>query len=187
MKRGDRQITVDQSFLCNFDGLKDEWIDGWMDVWTDGKMDGWMDFDGKNGWKHFDLLVIKRFYCFSVSFKWSNSYQKFQVYFLNGHWQNNFFCGRNRQRSDCIKRAVRSLIYNVCLFGQAETTRICLNVSGYIYSHPKRSTTFIWSRKYYKTGKQEHSVLTLYAIDTHFNASTTDTFWKHCEKRRNCP
>ena len=28
--------------------------------------------------------------------------------------------------------------------------------------------------------------LTLYSIDTHFKASTTDSFWKHCGKRRNC-
>ena len=28
--------------------------------------------------------------------------------------------------------------------------------------------------------------LTLYSIDTHINASTTDSFWKHCGKRRNC-
>ena len=28
--------------------------------------------------------------------------------------------------------------------------------------------------------------LTLYSIDTNFNASTTDSFWKHCGKRRNC-
>ena len=30
------------------------------------------------------------------------------------------------------------------------------------------------------------SYLTLYSIDTHFNPSTTDSFWKHCGKRRNC-
>ena len=29
-------------------------------------------------------------------------------------------------------------------------------------------------------------LLTLYSIDTHFNASTTDNFWKNCGKRRNC-
>ena len=28
--------------------------------------------------------------------------------------------------------------------------------------------------------------LTHYFIDTFFNASTTDSFWNHCEKRRNC-
>ena len=28
--------------------------------------------------------------------------------------------------------------------------------------------------------------LALYSIDTHFNASTTDSFLKHCWKRRNC-
>ena len=28
--------------------------------------------------------------------------------------------------------------------------------------------------------------LTLYSIYTHFNVSTTDNFWKHCGKRRNC-
>ena len=28
--------------------------------------------------------------------------------------------------------------------------------------------------------------LTLYSIDTHFNTSTTNSFWKHCGKRRNC-
>ena len=26
----------------------------------------------------------------------------------------------------------------------------------------------------------------LYSIDTHFNASTTNSFWIHCGKRRNC-
>ena len=36
--------------------------------------------------------------------------------------------------------------------------------------------------KYHKT----FQCLTLCSIDTHFNASTTDSFWKHCEKRRNC-
>ena len=25
-----------------------------------------------------------------------------------------------------------------------------------------------------------------YSIDTHFNSTTTDCFWKHCGKRRNC-
>ena len=30
------------------------------------------------------------------------------------------------------------------------------------------------------------SLWTLYSIDTHFDASTTDSFWKHCGKRRNC-
>ena len=29
-------------------------------------------------------------------------------------------------------------------------------------------------------------VLTLYSIDTHFDAWTTDSFWKLCRKRRNC-
>ena len=29
-------------------------------------------------------------------------------------------------------------------------------------------------------------LLTLYSRDTHFNASTTDSFWKQCGKRRNC-
>ena len=33
---------------------------------------------------------------------------------------------------------------------------------------------------------QTKNILTLYSIDTHFNASTTDSFWKHCGKRRNC-
>ena len=28
--------------------------------------------------------------------------------------------------------------------------------------------------------------LTLYFINTHFDASITDSFWKHCGKRRNC-
>ena len=28
--------------------------------------------------------------------------------------------------------------------------------------------------------------LTLYSINTHFNTSTIDCFWKHCGKRRNC-
>ena len=28
--------------------------------------------------------------------------------------------------------------------------------------------------------------LTLYSIDTHFDTSTADSFWKHCGKRRNC-
>ena len=28
--------------------------------------------------------------------------------------------------------------------------------------------------------------LTLYSIDTHFNTSTADSFWKYCGKRRNC-
>ena len=28
-------------------------------------------------------------------------------------------------------------------------------------------------------------VLTLYSIDTHFDASTTDSFWRHCRKRKN--
>ena len=28
--------------------------------------------------------------------------------------------------------------------------------------------------------------ITLYSIDTHFDASTTDSFWKHCVKSRNC-
>ena len=28
--------------------------------------------------------------------------------------------------------------------------------------------------------------LTLYSIDSYFTASTTDSFWKHCGKRRNC-
>ena len=29
------------------------------------------------------------------------------------------------------------------------------------------------------------NVLTLYSINTYFNASTTDSFWKHCRKRSN--
>ena len=29
-------------------------------------------------------------------------------------------------------------------------------------------------------------LLTLYSIDTHFDALTIDSFWKHCGKRRNC-
>ena len=29
-------------------------------------------------------------------------------------------------------------------------------------------------------------ILTLYSIDYHFDAPTTDSFWKHCRKRRNC-
>ena len=29
-------------------------------------------------------------------------------------------------------------------------------------------------------------LLTLYYIDTHFKASTTDSFGKHCGERRNC-
>ena len=29
-------------------------------------------------------------------------------------------------------------------------------------------------------------MLTLYSIDTLFDVWTTDTFWKHCRKRRNC-
>ena len=33
---------------------------------------------------------------------------------------------------------------------------------------------------------QRYSSSTLCSIDTHFNRSTTDCFWKHCRKRRNC-
>ena len=29
-----------------------------------------------------------------------------------------------------------------------------------------------------------YASLTLYSKDTHFNTTTTDTFWKHCAKRR---
>ena len=29
-------------------------------------------------------------------------------------------------------------------------------------------------------------VLALFSIDTHFDASTTDSFWKHCGKQKNC-
>ena len=31
-----------------------------------------------------------------------------------------------------------------------------------------------------------HLHLTLYSINTHFNPSTTGSFWNHCGKRRNC-
>ena len=31
-----------------------------------------------------------------------------------------------------------------------------------------------------------HAKLTLYSTDTRFDASTLHSFWKHCEKRRNC-
>ena len=46
-------------------------------------------------------------------------------------------------------------------------------------------------RKKMENGKAEDQTsdilfLTHYFIDTHFNASTTDSFWKHCGKRRNC-
>ena len=33
---------------------------------------------------------------------------------------------------------------------------------------------------------QPYSNLTLYSGDTHFNTSITDSFRKHCGKRRNC-
>ena len=39
----------------------------------------------------------------------------------------------------------------------------------------------IWVRNH-----QPFLPLTLHSIDTHFNTSTTDSFWKHCGKRRNC-
>ena len=33
--------------------------------------------------------------------------------------------------------------------------------------------------------KVKVNFITLYSIDTHFDARTTDSFWKHCEKRGN--
>ena len=38
----------------------------------------------------------------------------------------------------------------------------------------------LWSFALYQTTK----ILTLYFIDTHFNASRTDSFWKHCGKNQ---
>ena len=46
------------------------------------------------------------------------------------------------------------------------------------------NTIFKLSRKH--CGKRRNCSLTLYSISTHFDASTTDSFWKHWGKRRNC-
>ena len=45
------------------------------------------------------------------------------------------------------------------------------------------STNVICSEKNKSQFKEK---LTLYSINTHLDASTTDSFSKHCEKRRNC-
>ena len=46
----------------------------------------------------------------------------------------------------------------------------------------KRVKAIITKRTNYKNS----NYLSLYSIDTHFNTSTTDSFLKHCGKRRNC-
>ena len=50
---------------------------------------------------------------------------------------------------------------------------------------PGRGANALWGTQSYKI-KMDGSCLTLYSIDTHFDESTTDSFWKHREERRNC-
>ena len=40
--------------------------------------------------------------------------------------------------------------------------------------------------KHYEIADSKGLDLTLYSINTHFDASTTDSFWKYRGKRRNC-
>ena len=51
----------------------------------------------------------------------------------------------------------------------------------YLYFDKNWITLSVWFWQ-----KHWHMSLTLYYIDTHFDASITDSFWKHCGKRRNC-